>query len=56
MRRSLLLLPLGLAFVVVAGCGQKGPLVLPPAKPTPQTTPATVAPPSASTAPTPVHP
>lgn len=49
MRRSLLLLPLCVAFVVVAGCGQKGPLVLPPAKPAAPATAGTVAP--AATAP-----
>jgi predicted small lipoprotein YifL len=33
MRRSNLLLPLCLVAVTLAGCGQKGPLVMPPAKP-----------------------
>ena len=33
MRRSLLLPPLCLVVALLAGCGQKGPLVLPPAKP-----------------------
>ena len=35
MRRSLLLLPLSFVVALLAGCGNKGPLVLPPAKPTP---------------------
>jgi predicted small lipoprotein YifL len=33
MRRSFLLLPFCLAATMLAGCGQKGPLVLPPTKP-----------------------
>jgi len=33
MRRLLLLPPLLLAFAALAGCGLKGPLVMPPAKP-----------------------
>ncbi|OOG62499.1 sugar transporter [Rhodanobacter sp. B04] len=33
MRRSLLLPPLCLVVALLAGCGQKGPLVLPPTKP-----------------------
>ncbi|MGB3749320.1 MAG: lipoprotein [Rhodanobacter sp.] len=32
MRRSLLLLPLALVVALLAGCGNKGPLVLPPAR------------------------
>ncbi|OOG60481.1 sugar transporter [Rhodanobacter sp. B05] len=35
MRRSLLLLPLSLVVAVLAGCGNKGPLVLPPPRPVP---------------------
>jgi predicted small lipoprotein YifL len=33
MRPSLLLLPLCLVVALLAGCGQKGPLVLPPTRP-----------------------
>ena len=45
MRRSLLLLPLSLVLALLAGCGNKGPLVLPPARPTPATSaPAPAAP------------
>ncbi|WP_460876302.1 LPS translocon maturation chaperone LptM [Rhodanobacter koreensis] len=33
MRPSLLLLPFCLVAALLAGCGQKGPLVLPPARP-----------------------
>ncbi|WP_430391961.1 LPS translocon maturation chaperone LptM [Dyella sp. 20L07] len=35
MRRSLLLLPLCSVFVLVAGCGNKGPLYMPKATPAP---------------------
>lgn len=35
MRRSLLLLPLSLVVAMLAGCGNKGPLVLPPPRPVP---------------------
>ena len=50
MRRSLLLLPLCLALATLAGCGNKGPLVLPThpasasttAKPATPALPATV--------------
>ncbi|MEP7186108.1 MAG: lipoprotein [Rhodanobacter sp.] len=35
MRRSLLLLPFCLVVATLAGCGNKGPLVYPPARPTP---------------------
>lgn len=45
MRRSFLLLPFCLAAAVLAGCGNKGPLVLPPTRPS-----------SAATAPTPLPP
>jgi predicted small lipoprotein YifL len=50
MRRSNLLLPLCLVAATLVGCGQKGPLTMPPAKPTPASTvskpavPASVAP------------
>ena len=61
MRRSLLLLPLVLVVALLAGCGNKGPLVLPPARsapppPTPAmsapapATPASVAPSASSEA------
>lgn len=33
MRRPLLLLPLSLAVAALAGCGNKGPLVMPTAQP-----------------------
>lgn len=33
MRRSLLLLPFVVVAALLAGCGNKGPLVLPPTKP-----------------------
>ncbi|MFA6232175.1 MAG: lipoprotein [Rhodanobacter sp.] len=33
MRRSLLLLPFVFVAALLAGCGNKGPLVLPPTKP-----------------------
>jgi predicted small lipoprotein YifL len=48
MRRSLLLLPVCLAVAALAGCGLKGPLVMPPAKPASAPVPAAPAP--ASTA------
>ena len=54
MRRSILLLTLCAAMAALAGCGNKGPLFMPPpTKPTPaaNATPATPAP--ASTAPAP---
>lgn len=35
MRRSLLLLPLPFVAALLAGCGNKGPLVLPPPRPAP---------------------
>jgi predicted small lipoprotein YifL len=35
MRRSQLLLPLSLVVAMLAGCGNKGPLVLPPPRPAP---------------------
>ncbi|MEO6926295.1 MAG: lipoprotein [Rhodanobacter sp.] len=50
MRRSLLLLPLALVVALLAGCGNKGPLVLPPTRPVPAaSTPAPVTPATAST-------
>jgi len=65
MRRSLLLLPICLAVAALAGCGLKGPLVMPPAEPAsapvpapagtalPAPTPADTAMPSAPAAPAP---
>ncbi|MEO7050330.1 MAG: lipoprotein [Rhodanobacter sp.] len=47
MRRSLLLLPLTLVAALLAGCGNKGPLVLPPPRPAP----AASVPPQAPAAP-----
>ena len=35
MRRSLLLLPACLAYAALSGCGNKGPLYMPPAAPKP---------------------
>lgn len=35
MRRSFPLLPLAFVVALLAGCGNKGPLVLPPARPAP---------------------
>jgi predicted small lipoprotein YifL len=55
MRRSLLLLPLSLVVAVLAGCGNKGPLVLPPPRPAPTASapaPAVPATASSSTMPT----
>lgn len=48
MRRSPLLLPLTLVVALLAGCGNKGPLVLPPAR--------TAPPPPAVSAPAPATP
>lgn len=55
MRRSLLLLPLSLVVAALAGCGNKGPLVLPPPRPAPAASapaPAVPATASSSTMPT----
>ncbi|MGO4701874.1 LPS translocon maturation chaperone LptM [Dyella sp. 2RAB6] len=38
MRRSILLLPLCVAVAALSGCGNKGPLFMPPPKPTPANT------------------
>ena len=40
MRRSLLLPPLAIVVALLAGCGNKGPLVLPPARTAPPPAPA----------------
>jgi predicted small lipoprotein YifL len=50
MRRSLLLLLFVAVAALLAGCGNKGPLVLPPTKPVPPTpaAAATVAPASSA--------
>ncbi|MFC4765530.1 LPS translocon maturation chaperone LptM [Dyella koreensis] len=51
MRRSILLFPLCLVTAVLAGCGNKGPLYMPPPKPAPAPTAAKVVPaPAATTA------
>ncbi len=47
MRRSLLLLPFCLVVASLAGCGNKGPLTLPPTKPA-TTVPAPAAPATAA--------
>jgi predicted small lipoprotein YifL len=39
MRRSILLLPTCLAFVAISGCGNKGPLYMPPPEPKPAPAP-----------------
>ncbi len=49
MRRPLLFSPLLLAVFLLAGCGQKGPLVMPPARPD---VPAPAVPPAGQVAPT----
>ncbi|MDE2156815.1 MAG: lipoprotein [Xanthomonadaceae bacterium] len=55
MRRPILLLPFCLMATVLAGCGQKGPLVL-PTRPAPTTTTATpAAPTTAASSATPYH-
>ncbi|HWU76674.1 MAG TPA: lipoprotein [Rhodanobacter sp.] len=54
MRRFLLLLPFCLVAAALAGCGNKGPLVLPPPRPAPAVTapvPATPAPAGSSAMP-----
>ena len=49
MRRTLLFLPSCLVVAMLAGCGQKGPLVMPPPKPVPvKATTTTVAPAAAA--------
>ena len=50
MRRSLLLLPLAATFALLAGCGNKGPLVLPPARSVPTSNPPAAAPAPATSA------
>jgi len=54
MRRSILLLPLCVAVAALSGCGNKGPLFMPPPKPTPTPTTMPPAPAPASTAAQPV--
>ncbi|MEO7066501.1 MAG: lipoprotein [Rhodanobacter sp.] len=54
MRRSILLLPFCFAVATLAGCGNKGPLVMPPAKAA-ATAPAPVQPAPASSALTPTQ-
>jgi predicted small lipoprotein YifL len=53
MRRSILLLPFCLVAATLAGCGQKGPLVLPPTRPI--AAPVPVLPAAAASAATPAH-
>ncbi|MEO6798318.1 MAG: lipoprotein [Rhodanobacter sp.] len=49
MRRTLLLLPVALVATLLAGCGNKGPLVWPPPRPAPAASaPAPAAPAAAS--------
>lgn len=48
MHRSLLLLPFCLVVALLAGCGNKGPLTLPPTKPAATTAPAKPAVPAAA--------
>lgn len=50
MRRTALLLPLCLIALGLAGCGQKGPLVLPPTRPAPAPGSSAMPAPAASTA------
>lgn len=50
MRRSILLPALCIALATLAGCGNKGPLFMPPPKPTTTTTTTKPAPAPASTA------
>jgi len=53
MRRSILCTALLLAAGLLAGCGNKGPLVLPPAQPGSTVAPAASAPAPAQSAPLP---
>lgn len=56
MRRSLLLLPFCLVVALLAGCGNKGPLTLPPTKPAAASPPAkAAAPATAATVDTPAN-
>ncbi|GGY31094.1 hypothetical protein GCM10008098_26090 [Rhodanobacter panaciterrae] len=56
MRRSLLLLPLCLVVALLAGCGNKGPLTMPPTKPAATSAPAKPAvPATAATVDTPTN-
>jgi predicted small lipoprotein YifL len=50
MRRSILLLALCAATAALSGCGNKGPLFMPPPKPTPAQTAKPAAPAPSSTA------
>ncbi|HTV85509.1 MAG TPA: lipoprotein [Dyella sp.] len=50
MRRSLLFLPACLALAALSGCGNKGPLYMPPAAPKPVAKPAPAPAPAASAA------
>lgn len=58
MRRSLLLLPLCLVVALLAGCGNKGPLVMPtnrPATATPPPAPMMPAPAASAATPEPLQ-
>ncbi len=46
MRRFLLLLPFSLIVVMLSGCGNKGPLVLPATKPVPASSASVPLPPA----------
>lgn len=50
MRRLILLLPACLAFAAISGCGNKGPLYMPPPEPAPLKPAPAPAPAHASTA------
>lgn len=50
MRRLILLLPACLAFAAISGCGNKGPLYMPPPEPAPLKPAPAAAPAHASTA------
>jgi predicted small lipoprotein YifL len=50
MRRSILLLPACLALAAISGCGNKGPLYMPPPEPAPAKPAPAPAPAHASTA------
>lgn len=54
MRRSVLLLPFCFAIATLAGCGNKGPLVMPPVKAA-ATAPASTQPAPASSAVAPIQ-
>ena len=55
MRRSILLLPLCVALAALSGCGNKGPLFMPP-KPAPAPAPNKAVPPQPTVMPTTMPP